>query len=39
VTNRAETFVGEIDLICYSFDLFGSLLGVVDVSWERYSGL
>ncbi len=27
MTKRAATFVGEIDLICYGFDLCRSVLG------------
>ena len=36
MTNRAATFVGKIDLICYCWEY---CRGVVDVLWESYSGL
>ena len=39
MNNRAATFVGEIDLICYSCEYFESVLSVVNVLCECSSGM
>jgi hypothetical protein len=34
VINRAATFLGEIDLVCYRYEYFESVLSIVNVLWD-----